>query len=102
MGQTYYVQTENPDKYASTKTVGQLIAELQAFDPAERVVFMSPRYGGFGSGTAYSIESVERVVLPREELHTPAHTAFDEEEGVEYQVEAETQVFHAWSGVVIR
>jgi hypothetical protein len=99
MGATYYGQGDNP---GPTMTVGQLIEKLRAFDPNELVVFRSPLYGSFGSNTAYTVEDVERETLPRREYHIAAHTHEDEETGETYEVEAETQVWNAWTGIVIR
>lgn len=98
MAATYYAQS---DHVAPTMTVGDLIERLKAFDPAAPVIFRSPLYGSFGSNTAYSIDKVEHVALEREEIHTPAHEHFNEEDGETCTVEAETQVFNAWAGVVI-
>lgn len=98
MAQSYYAQSEQP---AATLTVGQLIERLKAFDPAELVIFKSPLHGVFGSNTAYTIDAIDKVLLPRREHHTAAGTEIDEESGKETLYEAYTQVFHAWSGVVI-
>lgn len=99
MAETYYAQDAAP---TPTMTVGELIDRLRAFDPAERVIFRSPRYGAFGFNTAYSIEAVEREVLERWEYHFPTCVRENEETGEPIAVEAHTQAFHAWSGVVIR
>jgi hypothetical protein len=99
MGRTYYAQSDRP---ASTLTVGQLIKKLQMFDHTALVIFKSPLYGSFGSHTAYSIEEVEQIVLPYEELIIPEETYEDEETGDLITRETETQIFYAWTGVVIR
>jgi hypothetical protein len=98
VAQTFYAQSDSPSK---TLTVGQLIERLQAFDRSAPVIFKSPLYGCFGSNAAYSIDDVSAVMLERHENHIPATTVIDEESGEVVAVESETQVFHAWSGVVI-
>lgn len=98
MANTYYAQSDHRSK---TMTVGELIKKLSEFSPDELVIFKSPMYGSFGSNTAYSIDGVERVVLERREDHYPACIREDEETGKMESVEAWTQVFHAWSGIVI-
>lgn len=100
MGKSYYPQSEY--QRATTMTVGDLIERLKAFDPSELVIFQSPFSGSYGPKQAYTIDAVERVALERKEHHTPAHVEIDEETGQEFNVEADTQVFNAWSGVVIR
>lgn len=99
MAHNYYAQSENP---APTMTVGQLIEHLKTFDPAALVIFRSPLYGCFGSNTAYTIDTVEHVVLERREHTIPASEDINEETGETFTHEAEIQVFSAWSGVVIR
>lgn len=96
---TYYAQSRNPEP---TMTVGELVRRLQAFDPSERVVFRTPLFGSFGSNTAYTIDSVEHETLAREELHNEGYEYVHDETGEKVVVEAETQVFYAWSGVVIQ
>lgn len=99
MGETYYAQS---DHRPSTLTVGELIERLSKHDPAAPVVFRTPLYGAFGSHTAYSIDAVTAETLERRENHYPGgERAFDDETGEEYTTEPYTQVFHAWSGVVI-
>lgn len=99
MAQTYYAQTETP---APTMTVAELIERLQTFDPTAPVIFRSPLHGCFGPNAAYTIDAVANESLERDEHHTPAGIWVDEETGERRAYEAETQVFHAWSGVVIR
>jgi len=98
MASTYYAQSEHRP---ATLTVGELIERLQALDPAALVIFKSPRHGVFGAGATYSIETVETVSLEREERHYPACVVEDEETGEPVEQEAWTQVWRAWSGVVI-
>ena len=98
MSRTYYAQSDRP---AQTMTVGQLIERLQSFDPNELAIFRSPSFGSFGSNTAYSIDGVERVVLGREELHNPGYEYESDDNGETITVEADTQIMHAWAGVVI-
>lgn len=98
MAKTYYAQSEHPTK---TMTVGELIDQLSKQDPSAVVVFRTPLYGTFGSNTAYSIDAVAAEVLDRREDYYPACRRIDEETGEEVDVEEYTQVFHAWSGVVI-
>lgn len=99
MANSYYAQS---DYAPPTMTVGELIEKLKAFDLDDPVIFESPFHGAYGPLHAYSIDAVERKVLEREELHTPASIKIDEETGETYTAEADTQVFNAWSGVVIR
>jgi hypothetical protein len=98
MGTTYYAQSEH---CAETMTVGELIRRLKMFHPDEKVIFRSPMYGSFGSNTAYAIESINRVLLGREERTTPSYKHEDEETGELITVEEYTQVWREWSGVVI-
>lgn len=98
MAHTFYAQSNRPEP---TMTVGQLIERLQAFDPSSPVVFRAPLYGAFGANTAYTIEAIDVVAMERRELNIPGGTATDEETGEEYTYESHTQVFNAWSGVVI-
>jgi hypothetical protein len=98
MAHTFYAQRGNP---TPTLTVGELIDRLRFFDPALPVVFKSPLYGSFGSNTAYSLETVAPVSLERVETHYPAFKDIDDETGEEVEIEAYTDVRHAWSGVII-
>lgn len=98
MANTFYPQS---DHRPATMTVGQLIERLQSLDPTAPVIFRSPQHGCFGSNTAYSIDAVAHESLERREEHYPACVGRDEETGEEYQIEAYTQVFPAWAGVVI-
>lgn len=98
MARTFYAQSDAP---APTLTVGELIARLRDFDPAQPVVFKSPRNGCFGPGTAYSIESVRPVILPAEAVHHPACIRHDEETSEPETVEAWTENWHRWEGVEI-
>ncbi len=98
MAQTYHAQS---DHRPPTMTVGELITQLSKHDPSALVVFRSPRYGAFGSNTAYTLDTVMAETLERREEHYPAGTCIDEETGEEGEFDAWTQVFHAWSGVVI-
>lgn len=98
MAKTYYPQS---DFAPPTMTVGDLIERLRQFEPTSLVVFRSPLCGVFGSNTAYSIDAVEKVSMPREEINYPAYRRTDEETGEEFDEEAYTQVKTAWSGVVI-
>lgn len=99
MARTYYAQSEKPEP---TLTVGELITKLQAFDPGDRVIFRSPQFGCFGSNQAYSVDDVAHETLEAFEQHNPAHTYEDDETGKTVHVEAETQRWPSWSGVVIR
>ena len=99
MGETFYAQSEHR---ASTLTVGQLIERLQRHDPNAPVIFQSPRFGAFGSETMYSIECIDAVAFEHDERVFPASTSIDEETGEQIQVEAWTEVWHAWHGVVVR
>jgi hypothetical protein len=97
MGQTAY-----PQSYPmTTMTVGQLVERLQGLDPAAQVIFRSPHHGCFGPNEAYTVEAVEAVTMPREELHHPGGVSTDEEIGEEMTYEAHTQVWDEWRGVVI-
>lgn len=98
MGSTYYPQS---DHRPNTLTVGDLMKRLQDFDPAEPVIFQSPKNGVFGSDTKYSIDTAKRVEIERHEEHHSACRLTDIETGEVFEQEAWTQVFHAWSGVVI-
>lgn len=98
MARTYYPQSDHREP---TMTVGELIAQLARHDPAATVIFRSPLHGVFGSHTAYTVDTVTAETLERREEHYPADVREDEESGEEVVTEAWTQVFHAWSGVVI-
>ena len=98
MARTFYPHSENT---GLTMTVGQLIEKLQALDPTKPVVFRSPKYGCFGSETAYSIDTVTEVQMLGWEDRYPAGTRIDDETGEEEAYEAWTEVFHPWHGVVI-
>lgn len=94
--------TVYPQSYPfKTLTVGELLEQLARLDPAAPVIFRSPHFGAFGSGTEYSVDKVEAVTMERKEHHTPAGTAIDDETGEEYATEADTQVWEEWRGVVI-
>jgi hypothetical protein len=99
MAQSFYAQSEKPE---STMTVGQLIDRLKEFDPAAPIIFRSPHYGAFGSDHEYTIDTVTAVRLERREVHYPAGISVSEETGERCAYEAWTDVFHAWTGVVIR
>lgn len=98
MAATYYAQNDAPEP---TMTVAELIKRLYAFAPDAPVVFRTPLHGSFGANTAYSIERLDEVSLPRKEQHYPAARGLDEETGEEYEAEPYTQVWHAWTGIVI-
>jgi hypothetical protein len=98
MSQTYYEQSRHRPK---TMTVGELIDQLRVFDPAEPVIFKSPEHGAYGPLTAYSIDAVNLVDLDRREHHYEATTTIDDETGEEVPVEAWTQTWEPWRGVVI-
>lgn len=85
-----------------TMTVGELRERLARLRPDAEVLFCSPFNGGFGPNQHYTVEAVEEVHMPRREHHTPAMEAFDEETGKPYMTEPDTQVWEAWSGVIIR
>ncbi len=98
MAANYYPQS---DHRPATLTVGHLIERLSALDPAAPVIFRSPLYGAFGGNTTYSIDKVEAVAVERREEHHDGGVTLDDETGEELTYEAWTQVFEAWSGVVI-
>ena len=100
MGHTYYQQAVNYPN-AETLTVGELIRRLQALDPAAPVIFQSPKLGCFGAEATYSIDTVAAVSIERSEMDWPARTDVDDETGEEVHQDAWTQVFPAWTGVVI-
>ena len=98
MGQNAY-----PQSYPTrTMTVGQLIEQLQALDPAAPVIMQAPRYGFFGSDEAYTVEAAEAVHMPRREQVNAGGIGIDDETGEEYAYEPYTQVWDEWRGVVIR
>jgi hypothetical protein len=99
MGQTFYAQSGNP---ATTLTVGQLMNRLKHFPLTAPVVFQSPQYGSFGSNTAYTIEAIVAVTLPRTETHYPAHMHYNEEDDSEYMEEEYTEIKNEWTGVIIK
>jgi hypothetical protein len=98
MGRTFYPHSENT---GPTMTVAQLIQLLSSFPPDAPVIFRSPKYGAFGSETAYSIDAAEYVQMPGKEEHFPAGISIDHETGEEEPYEAWVQIFHPWNGVVI-
>jgi hypothetical protein len=83
-------------------TVGDLIKRLQQFDPADKVIFRSPEFGCYGPDTDYTIDDLSHEALEGREIHHPGGLGEDEETGEEYAIEAYTEVFKPWSGVVIR
>lgn len=98
MARTYYAQSDSPGR---TMTVGELLEKLQACDPAASVIFRSPFNGAFGPLQAYSIEGVTPTIIPARAEHHPACMSEDEETGEPIEVEAWTQNWHRWEGVVI-
>jgi hypothetical protein len=98
MGKTFYAQDRLPEP---TMTVGALIEQLHAFDPAAPVVFRSPQHGQFGPGTEYTIERTRKVTLIAYEEHVPACTYEDDETGETITNAAHIVMRPAWSGVVI-
>jgi len=101
MAATYYQQHPLNLSQPKTMTVGDLLASLDGHDRNLPVIFRSPTYGCYGSNVGYSLDTVSRETLERREVHIPATTWFDEEEGVDVPQEAYTDVFPAWDGVVI-
>ncbi|AGC35735.1 hypothetical protein ACP46_gp50 [Rhizobium phage RHEph06] len=94
-------KTIYPQSYAfTTLTVGELVKLLDGLDDRMPVVFKSPQYGAFGSGTMYSVDKAEIVKFERKEQHYPASSGVDEE-GDPFSNEAYTQVWEEWEGVVI-
>jgi hypothetical protein len=81
--------------------VSDLLARLADLPPDAEVLFTLPQYGAFASGMSYTVEKVEAVEVPRREQHFPAVPTFDDETGEEGMSEPYTQVWDAWSGVVI-
>lgn len=98
MAETYYPQS---DHRPATMTVGELIAKLSEHDPSSPVIFRSPLSGCYGPNTGYSVDVVKAETLEHREVHYPAGTDINEETGEEFATEPWTDVFHAWSGVVI-
>lgn len=96
MEYTYHDQA--PTK---TLTVGQLIKRLLDLDPEAPVIFRSPLHGVFGSNQAYPLHTVEAVTMPRKEHLNPGGVCIDEETEEEFSYESHTQVWPAWTGVVI-
>lgn len=84
-----------------TMTVADLLAALSALPPDAEVLFQLPKYGAYGASMHFTVEQVDAVEIPRREHHTPAMEAVDEETGETYMTEPDTQVWEAWSGVVI-
>lgn len=84
-----------------TVTVSDLIQLLCRFKPNELVVFESPKYGAFGSGTMYAIQGARLVTLEGREEHIPAGVWLDEETGEDVPYPEYTEVFHPWRGVVL-
>ena len=84
-----------------TMKVADIMAKLAGLPPDTEVLFQSPFKGGYGPGHFYTVEKVEAVEMPRREHHTPAMEVLDEETGETYMTEPDTQVWEAWSGVVI-
>ena len=99
MADTYYPRSDRP---ARTMTVRKLIEALQAAPDLDApVIFKCPLYGVYGPEIAYSVDKVQAVTFPEERHETPEQTGWDDETGEEYQIPAETQIFHPWAGVVI-
>lgn len=98
MTQTFYAQGDRPEK---TMTVAELVEKLLIMDQSMPVTFKSPMFGSFDSNTAYTIDDVQTVTLPRREHHIPAGEHIDDETGDTYATEEETQVWNEWTGVVI-
>lgn len=98
MANTYYPQS---DHHPSTMTVGQLMERLAPLDPGAPVIFRLPQYGVFGPGIEQSIDAVNAETMDLAEEHHEASSYEDEETGELIENEAYTQVFPAWSGVVI-
>lgn len=95
-------KTIYPQSYAfTTLTVGELVKMLDGLDDRMPVVFKSPMYGAFGSGSMYSVDKAEIVKLERKEQHYPACSGIDDETGEPFTSEAYTQVWEEWEGVVI-
>lgn len=84
-----------------TITVADLMLALAELPPRLPVVFQTPEYGAFGSNHRYAIDGATVVELQAGEQHYPASTYIDDETGKEVQVEAWTDRWPAWIGVVI-
>lgn len=84
-----------------TLTVGELIEQLSAFDLGKPVIFRSPKYGAFGSGTTYTIDSASPEHLAAFCIDHDAIEYHDHETGELIQQEAYTDHFPEWDGVVI-
>jgi hypothetical protein len=101
---TYYQQHpcgDGPGYRPRTLTVGDLIAQLQQFDPTLPVIYRMPSTGCFGSGVCCAVDEAHRETLEAREVHNEARVLFDDEDGREYHQEAFTDELPAWDGVVI-
>lgn len=98
MANDYYEQSA---RRPATMTVAQLIERLKQQNPDSPVIFRSPEHGCFGPEHSYSVDDVWHEALDRREEHIPGGTGTDEETGEPYSYEPSTEVFEAWSGVVI-
>jgi hypothetical protein len=99
---TYYAQHPWGEHPIPTLTVGELIEKLQALDPTLPVVFESPQYGCFGSGTQYALDGPEVVELEAGSRTFEGGTRFDEETGKEEPYEGWTDTWPSWKGVVLK
>jgi hypothetical protein len=101
---TYYQQHPMGDGVhfrPSTLTVGELIAQLQQFDPSLPVIYRMPSTGCFGAEVCQALDGAQHETLEAKTIHNPATVFFDEEEGVEKPQEAYDDELPAWNGVVI-
>jgi len=95
----YQLQADNRTPHM---TVADLLKSLEGMPQDLPVVFLSPRYGCFGSEQPHSIGTVEETVMPRMENVIPACTYVYDETGETVRNEEETQVWPEWRGVVIQ
>ena len=89
------------DRIATMK-VADLIAALSNFPADMPVVMLSPEYGSFGSEMPYGVSSVDETVMPRMKRVNPAHSYEDDETGETVNVEADTQIWPEWRGIVLQ
>jgi hypothetical protein len=93
-------QLQSADRLA-TLTVGQLRAALAGLDDSLPVAILSPKFGAFGSEMPYGIGAVEDVLMPRMQHTNPAEE-YENDDGDLIKVEADTQVWPEWRGVVLQ
>jgi hypothetical protein len=83
-------------------TVADLRARLSWFADNLPVVFCTPRSGGFGPETHYTISIAELVQLPEGRETVPATKYIDDETGEEVEEPAYEVHRPAWHGIVLR